>query len=82
MKVYLFTETCIDARNVLITPHHYVFKTKEKAMGYLANEEQSLIGMGFVFKKDVTNLHFAVQKDYVRNDEQVRLSVVEHEVVK
>ena len=82
MKVYLFTETCIDVRNVLITPYHGIFKTKEDALNFFASEEESLISLGYVFQQDTTNSQFIVQKDYSRNDKQVRISVCKQEVIK
>lgn len=82
MKIYLFTGSSVDQRNVLTTPYHLIFKTKERALKYFAQEEATLMRLGYVFQKDATNSQFVVQKDYARTDDQVRLSVAEHEVIK
>lgn len=82
MKVYLFTGSSVDQRNVLTTPYHLIFKTKERALEYFAQEEATLMKLGYVFKEDTTNHQFIVQKDYARADDQVRFSVAEHEVIK
>lgn len=82
MKVYVFTESTVDNRAVLITPYKRVFKRKEDAIACYEAEINLLKQNGYEWKRNANVYGFEIMSDYYNNQNKtrVRITVDEKEV--